>query len=421
MRFLSHLLAHLSGTSLALVRRLQASPYRGRRPAGARLNVEEFENRLVPASSVDLANAMLQITPQLTAIPREHLTGARCHQQFAQVRQSIEQIQWTPTMGDPDLDAFDHATFDKAKAVFLSGLDRTEKQCGAAKGGQGGGPHGGPHHGKGGKDPQAIKRNLCMVLDAIENKYGLPHDLLHAIAWVKSRWRPDHDGQFKGLLGLNSALHDTWHRLAHTVSAWKHSLENADAAGLYLIHLYEQSVAAGVAPQDRWRWVVQRYDHRAPDAAFADRVLQLIQARPWAQWCPDDSSSSSASSSGGTVATDPDAADRTAFRQALLDLEQRLVTIGDIPGSDAASSFGNPNAWFWREPGWQQAVKNATSAQSLAGLMKELEGRIGFYAFDFVWNFRAFSWRHDCDTTTSFAQATSLLNELQSHILPVRF
>jgi hypothetical protein len=410
MRFLSHLLAPLSGTSLALVRRLQASPYRGRRPARARLNVEELENRLVPASSVDLANAMLQITPQLTAIPREHLTGARCHQQFAQVRQSIEQIQWTPTMGDPDEDAFDHATFDKAKAVFLSGLDRTEKQCGAdAMGRQGSGKHG-----QGGKHTSAVRTAVCAVLQAIENKYGLPHDLLHALAWLKSRWDPSHDGSFKGLLGLNSALHDPWHRLAHTANSWRNASKNADAAGLWLVHLHEESITAGVTPQDRWRWVLQRYDRRAPNDAFAAKVLQLMQARPWAPWCPDDSSSASS-------ATDPDTGDRTAFRQALLDLEQRLVTIGDIPGSDAASSFGNPNAWFWREPGWQQAVKNATSAQSLAGLLKELAGRIGFYAFDFVWNFRAFSWRHDCDTTTSFAQATSLLNELQSHILPVRF
>jgi hypothetical protein len=112
-----------------------------------RLGVELLESRLVPASTADLANAIAQQAPLLVAIPREHLTGAQCHQQFAKVRQTIEQIQFTPT-GDPTVDAADQAAFNQLQQQFLSALDQAEMKCGGESGGSGGTGHGHPgtHH-----------------------------------------------------------------------------------------------------------------------------------------------------------------------------------------------------------------------------------------------------------------------------------
>jgi hypothetical protein len=83
----------------------------------------------VPASTADLAAAIEQVKPLLVAIPRKHITGARCHRQFALVRQTIQRVQWTPT-GDPAADAADQVAFETTQTAFLNALNEAEMKCG---------------------------------------------------------------------------------------------------------------------------------------------------------------------------------------------------------------------------------------------------------------------------------------------------
>ncbi len=123
----------------------RSRPKQARKPSRARPGVEELESRLVPASTVDLSNAIAQQAPLLVAIPKEHLTGLQCHQQFAMVRQAIVPIQWTPTTGDPSSNAADHASFDLVKQQFLNAIDQAETKCGGLMEGSGGGHRGHGH------------------------------------------------------------------------------------------------------------------------------------------------------------------------------------------------------------------------------------------------------------------------------------
>jgi hypothetical protein len=143
MASLNDLRASLYGARVTLQGFLRAiRPKQAQKPSRARLGVEELESRLVLASTADLATAIGQQAPLLVAIPKHHITGRQCHQHFAEVRQAIVPIQWTPTTGVPDADAVDHANFDLLKQQFLSAINRAETKCGGQMGSSGGGGHG---------------------------------------------------------------------------------------------------------------------------------------------------------------------------------------------------------------------------------------------------------------------------------------
>jgi soluble lytic murein transglycosylase-like protein len=110
------------------------------------------------------------------------------------------------------------------------------------------------------------------MLDAASDKYGIPPNILKAVAWKESRWRPgalSFDGQHgKGVMQID----DRFHQFAKTQDVFDPA-KNIDYGAKYLADLYEKTGS--------WSAALKRYNGGSD---YPPKVLALAEQRPWKRY-----------------------------------------------------------------------------------------------------------------------------------------
>lgn len=124
--------------------------------------------------------------------------------------------------------------------------------------------------------PNPSKQETAQMLDAASKKYGIPPNLLRAIAYKESGWNANavgDGGKSNGMMQIYSAAHPDY------------DVERGKADPSYNIE-YGAKLLAGLHNQTGdWRTAARRYNGAGPMAErYADSVMQISQEQPWKQW-----------------------------------------------------------------------------------------------------------------------------------------
>ena len=123
-----------------------------------------------------------------------------------------------------------------------------------------------PDYGKG-----ANKAQIGEMLDAASKKYGIPPNILKAVAWQESGWNSkalSFDGQHgKGVMQIDDRFHD----FARTPDVFDPA-KNIDYGAKYLAGLYAKSGS--------WSGALKSYNGGSD---YPPKVLALAQQQPWAR------------------------------------------------------------------------------------------------------------------------------------------
>ncbi|MBM3460983.1 MAG: hypothetical protein FJX76_02675 [Armatimonadetes bacterium] len=117
--------------------------------------------------------------------------------------------------------------------------------------------------------PKASKAEIGQMLDAASNKYGIPPNILKAVAWQESGWNQNalsFDGQHgKGVMQID----DRFHEFARTKDVFDPK-KNIDYGAKYLSSLYEKTGS--------WEMALKRYNG---GSSYPPKVLALAERQPW--------------------------------------------------------------------------------------------------------------------------------------------
>lgn len=120
--------------------------------------------------------------------------------------------------------------------------------------------------------PKASKAQVGQMLDAASEKYGIPANILKAVAWQESGWNQkalSFDGQHgKGVMQID----DRFHAFARTSDVFDPA-KNIDYGAKYLKDLYEKTGS--------WAGALKRYNGGSD---YPPKVLALAEKQPWAQY-----------------------------------------------------------------------------------------------------------------------------------------
>lgn len=123
-----------------------------------------------------------------------------------------------------------------------------------------------PDFGKG-----ANKAQVGEMLDAASKKYGIPPNVLKAVAWQESSWNPNalsFDGHHgKGVMQID----DRFHEFARTQDVFDPA-KNIDYGAKYLAGLYKETGS--------WQGALKRYNG---GDSYPPKVLALAEQQPWAR------------------------------------------------------------------------------------------------------------------------------------------
>jgi chemotaxis protein histidine kinase CheA len=115
----------------------------------------------------------------------------------------------------------------------------------------------------------ANKEQIGQMLEAAAKKYGIPPDLLKAVAWQESTWNSkalSFDGQHgKGVMQID----DRFHQFAKTSDAFNPS-KNIDYGAKYLSGLYKET--------GNWQSALKRYNGGSD---YPPKIFALAQQKPW--------------------------------------------------------------------------------------------------------------------------------------------
>ena len=107
------------------------------------------------------------------------------------------------------------------------------------------------------------------MLDAASQKYGIPPNVLKAVAWQESKWNAkalSFDGQHgKGVMQID----DRFHQFARTPDVFDPA-KNIDYGAKYLSDLYQKTGS--------WSAALKRYNGGSD---YPPKVLALAQQQPW--------------------------------------------------------------------------------------------------------------------------------------------
>jgi hypothetical protein len=124
-----------------------------------------------------------------------------------------------------------------------------------------------PDYGKG-----ANKAQIGEMLDAASKKYGIPANVLKAVAWQESGWNPhalSFDGQHgKGVMQID----DRFHEFARTPDVFDPA-KNIDYGAKYLANLYKETGS--------WQGALKRYNG---GDSYPPKVLALAEQQPWQRY-----------------------------------------------------------------------------------------------------------------------------------------
>lgn len=120
--------------------------------------------------------------------------------------------------------------------------------------------------------PNPSKAEIGKMLDAASEKYGIPPNILKAVAWQESGWRANASsfdgGHGKGIMQID----DRFHEFARTQDVWDPA-KNIDYGARYLAGLYKETGS--------WEAALKRYNGGSD---YPPKVLALAQQQPWQQY-----------------------------------------------------------------------------------------------------------------------------------------
>lgn len=124
-----------------------------------------------------------------------------------------------------------------------------------------------PDYGKG-----ANKAQVGEMLDAASKKYGIPPNILKAVAWQESGWNSkalSFDGHHgKGVMQID----DRFHQFARTEDVFDPA-KNIDYGAKYLASLYKDTGS--------WQGALKRYNGGSD---YPPKVLALAEQQPWQKY-----------------------------------------------------------------------------------------------------------------------------------------
>lgn len=117
--------------------------------------------------------------------------------------------------------------------------------------------------------PNPTREQLAEQLEAAGRKYGIDPDLLKAVAWKESTWRPRarsfDGGHGKGVMQID----DRYHLFARTKAVWNPA-RNIDYGARYLRTLHRQ--------HGSWDKALAAYNG---SRRYPGQVYRLMASRPW--------------------------------------------------------------------------------------------------------------------------------------------
>ncbi len=124
--------------------------------------------------------------------------------------------------------------------------------------------------------PSASKQQIGQILDAAAQKYGIPPDILKAIAWKESRWNPaarGDGGKSYGMMQIYTSAHPNY----DAARGQQDIAYNVDYGAKLLRSLYDR--------HKDWKTAVMRYNGSGPMAQrYADDVMgNIVGQKPWAR------------------------------------------------------------------------------------------------------------------------------------------
>jgi len=116
------------------------------------------------------------------------------------------------------------------------------------------------------------KAQIGQQLSAAAKKYGIPENILKAVAWQESTWNAkalSFDGQHgKGVMQID----DRYHNFAKTNDVFD-SAKNIDYGAKYLADLYKKTGS--------WSAALKRYNG---GSSYPPKILALADKQPWKQY-----------------------------------------------------------------------------------------------------------------------------------------
>lgn len=116
------------------------------------------------------------------------------------------------------------------------------------------------------------KAQIGQQLSAAAKKYGIPENILKAVAWQESTWNAkalSFDGQHgKGVMQID----DRYHAFAKTPEVFD-SAKNIDYGAKYLADLYKKTGS--------WSAALKRYNG---GSSYPPKILALADKQPWKQY-----------------------------------------------------------------------------------------------------------------------------------------
>gem|GEM_PF-2367484 len=120
--------------------------------------------------------------------------------------------------------------------------------------------------------PNPTKQQIGTMLDAAAKKYGIPANLLKAVAWQESKWNPKESsfdgGHGKGLMQID----DRFHNFAKTKDVWD-PVKNLDYGANYLSKLYKQTGS--------WDRALKKYNG---GSAYPPLIRKHMSEIPWSKF-----------------------------------------------------------------------------------------------------------------------------------------
>ncbi len=115
----------------------------------------------------------------------------------------------------------------------------------------------------------ANRAEINQQLEAAAAKYGIPANVLKAVAWQESTWRANASsfdgGHGKGVMQID----DRWHQFAKTSEVWD-SASNIDYGTKYLADLYGK--------YGNWD---KALDHYNGSSTYSDLIFKHMDNQPW--------------------------------------------------------------------------------------------------------------------------------------------
>lgn len=126
-------------------------------------------------------------------------------------------------------------------------------------------------------DPQ--KQQINDLLEAAAKKYGIPVDILKAVAWQESSWNPkalSYDAQHgKGVMQID----DRFHQFAKTQDVFD-PVKNIEYGANYLRSLYDNAKSGnpGLKDEECWKMALKRYNG---GSTYPGKILGIANKKPW--------------------------------------------------------------------------------------------------------------------------------------------